>query len=286
MLDLAELYQFVTYARYGTLSAAAEVLHISQPTLTRTMQHVEEAFGAKLFQRGKNRIELTDTGRFAVKQADSLLEEEQKAIQSVQAFERSLHTITVNSCAPAPLWSLLPSLSHRFPENTISSKLTTVEEIIHNVISEKVNIGILPYEYSHEGIVCTPYIKEQLFVCVPKGHALENEAELSISQLNGFNCLLRDQIGFWEKLVKQKMPASRFLIQTDEFEFEELVRTSTLLCFSTSVATPLNQAMEKRKKIPLTDSEANVTYYLISRCDEKAFLWNATSLLYENIKLQ
>ena len=59
-------------------------------------------------------------------------------------------------------------------------------------------------------------------------------------------------------------PASRFLIQTDEFEFEELVRTSTLLCFSSSKAPGSEQTLKGRKRIPLTDPEVNVTYHLIS----------------------
>ena len=41
MLDLNELEQFVTFAKYGTLSKTAEILNISQPTITRTMQHVD-----------------------------------------------------------------------------------------------------------------------------------------------------------------------------------------------------------------------------------------------------
>ena len=102
MLDLSELYQFVTYAECGTLSAAAEILHISQPTLTRTMHHVEDSFGVPLFHRGKNRIELTDTGKVAVEQARSLLTEAEKAIQTVQTFEHNQHMITIHSCAPAP----------------------------------------------------------------------------------------------------------------------------------------------------------------------------------------
>ncbi|GMU13765.1 hypothetical protein WAL17_21950 [Waltera acetigignens] len=60
------------------------------------------------------------------------------------------------------------------------------------------------------------------------------------------------------------MPASRFLIQTDEFEFEELVRTSTLLCFSSSKTPGSEQTLKGRKRIPLTDPEVNVTYHLIS----------------------
>ena len=41
MLNLIELEQFVAFADYGTLSKAAEHLNISQPTITRSMQHVE-----------------------------------------------------------------------------------------------------------------------------------------------------------------------------------------------------------------------------------------------------
>ena len=62
MIDLEELSQLTMFAREGTLSKAAEKLHISQPTLSRTMQNLEEVFGVPLFVRGKNRIELNETG--------------------------------------------------------------------------------------------------------------------------------------------------------------------------------------------------------------------------------
>lgn len=53
MLNLIELEQFVAFSDYGTLSKAAEHLNISQPTITRSMQHVEDAFGVPLFIREK-----------------------------------------------------------------------------------------------------------------------------------------------------------------------------------------------------------------------------------------
>ena len=54
MLDLLELEQLAAFAEYGTLSKAAQELHISQPTLTRTLKRLEEEFGVPLFVRGKN----------------------------------------------------------------------------------------------------------------------------------------------------------------------------------------------------------------------------------------
>lgn len=89
MLNLLELAQFVSFAECGTLSKTAEQLHISQPTLTRTMRHVEDVFGVPLFHRGKNHLALNQTGEIAVKQARKLLENAENAVQTVQAFNRS-----------------------------------------------------------------------------------------------------------------------------------------------------------------------------------------------------
>ena len=112
-----------------------------------------------------------------------------------------------------------------------------------------------------------PVLSEPASFCVWYKSITHPDISVSLphtAQLNGFNCLLRDEIGFWTNLVKSKMPASRFLIQTDEFEFEELVRTSTLLCFSSSKTPGSEQTLKGRKRIPLTDPEVNVTYHLIS----------------------
>ena len=265
MLDLIELEQLAAFARLGTLSRAAEALHLSQPTLTRSMRHIEEAFGASLFCRGKNRIELNETGRLAADYAQKLLFEAEKAVEAVRAFDRSQKTITVCSCAPAPLWSLLPSLAQKHPENTVSSQIAGTEEVLRAVQAGQCDIGILPAPCPDPALAARPYIREKLFVCACEGSELAREKAVAFAGLNGFNCLLRDQIGFWTDLCRQKMPASRFLIQTDEFEFNELVRSSTLLCFATDIATPKNQLPPGRVLLPVLDPEADVTYHLISQ---------------------
>lgn len=288
MLDLNELEQFVTFAKYGTLSKTAEILNISQPTITRTMQHVEEAFEVTLFERGKNRIALNETGEKAVECAEKLLREAENAIQTVQTFDKNMHTIKVESCAPAPLWTLLPDLTARFHENVISSRLTAIKEIVRHVREGECDIGILPgplkayenaecemqEEKTEKDLVDVSYLREKLNVCIPKDHELAEKEELTMAQINGFNCLLRDQIGFWTDLCHEKMPASKFLVQTDEFAFEELIRASTLFGFTTNFATDVNHLLKGRKVIPLTDPEADVTYHLICRKEKEELVKN------------
>ena len=146
MLDLTELEQLIAFADMGTLSMAAEKLHISQPTITRTMQHLEEVFGVSLFVRGKNKITLNDTGITAVEQAKQLLSAADNALRTVRAFDKSLHTITISSCAPAPLWYVLPALSSAYPDMTIASSIKSVPAICGDLDSEFCQLAILPLQ--------------------------------------------------------------------------------------------------------------------------------------------
>lgn len=269
MLDLRDLEQLAAFADQGTLTGAAEALHISQPTLTRTMKRLEEAFGVPLFRRGKNRLELNETGLQAVAQARTVLAAARGAEAQVRAFHARLHTVAVESCAPAPLWSLLPLLSRRLPGRTISSALAEPADIPTRVAGGACDIGVLPWPAEGEGLLCLPFLREALSACVPAGHPLAGRKALSFAELNGFNFLLRAEIGFWTGLCHEKMPASRFLVQTDELDFQELIRASSLLFFTTDLASDTLELPPGRERIPITDSEASVTYHFLCRRSDK-----------------
>lgn len=274
MLDLSELKQFVAFADLGTLSKAAEQLHISQPTITRTMQHIEEAFGLPLFCRNKNKITLNETGEKAVWYARNLLEYADNAIRQVQAFDKSLHTLTIESCAPAPLWSLLPSLSSVYPDMAMSASLKEVPEILEHLADGTCDIGICHYNIEGGSFVCLPYIKESLSICVRSDNELASKKNLTFAELNGYNFLLKSEIGFWDHLCREKMPSSKFLVQTDDFTFTELVKESSLPCFATNYTQDSANYLHGRVIIPVTDEEASVTFYLVTLEMKKHFLRN------------
>lgn len=107
------------------------------------------------------------------------------------------------------------------------------------------------------------FLTKHLSVCIPFEHSLYSYNKLTFHDLNGYNCLLRDQLGFWTDLCKRKIPASKFLIQTDESEFLELVKSSTLFCFSTNYASYPDEILNDRKRIPIVDDCANVEYWVV-----------------------
>ncbi|MBQ9256693.1 MAG: LysR family transcriptional regulator, partial [Acidaminococcaceae bacterium] len=58
-MEIRVLKYFLTVVREESISRAAEVLHITQPTLSRQLAQMEEETGVKLFQRGSRKITLT-----------------------------------------------------------------------------------------------------------------------------------------------------------------------------------------------------------------------------------
>ena len=89
MINLQHLEQLITVAKEGTLSRAAEVLLISQPSLTRNMRQLEDDLGVQLFQRSKNKLSLTETGKYTVQQAEALLNHEQQFLKNIHRFSPS-----------------------------------------------------------------------------------------------------------------------------------------------------------------------------------------------------
>ncbi|MBO6092379.1 MAG: LysR family transcriptional regulator [Oscillospiraceae bacterium] len=72
-MDIRLMQYYLAVVREGTISAAAEALHVSQPALSRQMKDLEEELGVTLFQRGSRRITLTEEGMILRKRAEEML---------------------------------------------------------------------------------------------------------------------------------------------------------------------------------------------------------------------
>lgn len=263
MLDLEELKQLVAFADCGTLSKVAEEFHISTPSITRAMKNLEDCFGVALFTRSKNRIELNETGEVAVTYARKLLQEADQTLAQVRMFDERRKTVVIKSCAPAPLWELLKKMGSSHPGMTVSSEICLNQEVENYLSQNACDIAILPYPINMQGRTVEMFMREQLYVCIPADHALAGHSQLRWKDLNGFNFLLRSELGFWDTLCRERMPASKFLVQTDDSVFDELVNASTLPCFTTDYFLNRNDGYPDRINIPIVDEGADVTFYKI-----------------------
>ena len=270
MIEIYLLEQLAAFDECGTLSAAAEKLHLAQPSLSRSMQKLEGILGVSLFDRQKNRVSLNQTGALAAKHARNILNAEAEMERNVRAFDRSLRTLTIGSCAPGPLMVLLPRLTGMLTGQTVSSVIAPEAELLRGLEEGEYGTAILNRPLEVEGYFCRPLLTERLYLSVNHFHPAAIRDAISFAEMNGQNFIMYAQVGFWEQIVREKMPRSKFFLQSDMEAVGELARYSDLPSFSTDVSQRVMPSRQNgRVNVPFSDPEAQAAYYLVGREAER-----------------
>src|SRR6266404_850892 len=88
LMELRHLRYFVAVATHGSFNRAAEILHLTQPALSRQVKDLEEELGVPLLVRGQNKVELTEAGELFYEEARQVLARADEAIQRVRGEAR------------------------------------------------------------------------------------------------------------------------------------------------------------------------------------------------------
>ena len=268
MIELYELRQFVAFAETGTLSEAAELLHLSQPALSRTMKNLEDNLGVSLFKRSRNKLLLNSNGEYVLDLAKKLLSDADSLPSRAREFDRKNRTITFGTCSPAPAWLLVPLITNHFPHMSLQTEQDSEPRLLSDLDHDVYQLISLHKKPEGKQYFCKECGTESLMFALPKGHKYARRKSLSFAEMNGENMLLMPDIGFWS-FVLDKMPDSRFLTQSDRFSFNELVQASSLPSFVTDLSEKFRETPPGRIYVPISDIEATVTYYLICKTENK-----------------
>lgn len=267
-MDFDQLRQLEAIARLGTVSAAAEELHLSQPALSRALARLEKELGYQLFRREGRRLVLGDVGAVALEHARALLRAEGTMREAVAEAARRLRTLRVGTVAPAPLWRLTALTVERFPQRLMTSSMFSEQEVASGVHDGNLDLGITLRPHSLGTVRSTPLMVESLAVVLPRDHALASRSDLSFAELDGETFLLLADIGFWRGVCDRHLPGSTFVVQEDHKVFSTMVASARLPYFVTD-APSLAGTPSDRAVVPIRDTGAHATFYLVCREDAR-----------------
>ncbi|MFK3958839.1 LysR family transcriptional regulator [Guptibacillus hwajinpoensis] len=89
-MEFRVLRYFLTVAREGSITKAADYLHVTQPTLSRQLKDLEKALGKKLFNRSSHNIILTEEGLFLRKRAEEIIDMVDKTEAELNSMEETI----------------------------------------------------------------------------------------------------------------------------------------------------------------------------------------------------
>lgn len=115
-MDLKHLRTFVTVAELGTVSGAAERLHIAQPALSRQIRALEEELGVDLFDRVAGRLQLSAAGARLVGESRGLLNYARDLAEHARLFQRPNAGVLKVAASPHFLEGVFPEFLRAYAE--------------------------------------------------------------------------------------------------------------------------------------------------------------------------
>ena len=249
MIEIGQVEQLLAVSKYGTLSKAAEALHISQPALSRAMQKLEEELQVPIFDREKNRITLNATGKVAVDYAQKVLFSANDMIARVREYDRMTHTISIGSCAPAPLWDLVPYASKIYEDMAISSEIKMPDILLSGLENDLYTAVVLNKIPESKELYYELYDTETLYFSLAPDHPLADSKALFFKNLDGQTMLLYSRIGVWYPMHLETQPHTHFILQDNREVFMDLTQNSTLPTFISNLSIERDGKPDNRKII-------------------------------------
>lgn len=271
-MDIELLNELVVFEEEGTISKVADLLHTTQPTISRNLQKLEYEFGVDLFDKKKNKITLNDNGVLAVQYAKVILRDYERMKKEVISLNDKKQTIEIGSCAPLPSAIVIARISFNNENTLVTTVLNDSNTLLERLYDGTYQIIILPYKVKEKDLICRRICSEDLFVRCKKEHPLAKKKEIYFKDVDGETFLINSNIGFWREIVNEKMPNTKFLTQENAENLNEIFENSNYLSFATDLGNKLNNYNNDYVYLPIEDAEAKQEFYYVYQVKDKPVL--------------
>ncbi|MGH7796276.1 MAG: LysR family transcriptional regulator [Candidatus Binatia bacterium] len=187
-MNFAQLKAFQAVANNGSITKAAQLLHVSQPSVSKHLKNLEKDFAIKLVERNRGAAELTDAGSSLLRHANAILihlDEAKKELRPPKSMNKSDPLKIAGSYAASAL--LLPSLlvkfKNRHRDTSIILRTGTTREVKSMLLNSTVEIALLNELPVNPEFTSEPLRKEKLVVFAAPNHPLARKKRLSLSDV-------------------------------------------------------------------------------------------------------
>ena len=180
--DYNQMLHFICVAKNKSFTKASNILNISQPALSRSIQKLEHKITEPLFERLPKELKLTNTGEVFLNKAleiKNLVETTFKEIE--QSKNKDIIRLAI---IPTIAPYLLPSLLKEFRKLSSEIKIQVREDTTDNIISQckenEIDLAIVALPIKDKSLKFEALFDDELMLVMPKDHELQNRKTISL----------------------------------------------------------------------------------------------------------
>ena len=272
MIDSNLLEYLLIFLEEGSLSKAASRLSLSQPSLSKGMQKLEDELGIPLFERSANKLHLNENGETLLPYFKDIVTMERRLIDKAKEIKENANVLSIGFTAPGPLYKF----SNLFVPNETYTKVTAQlgeeEDLLRGIMNNVYDLVFVNRPISSLRLLYKEVLTESLFVSLPSSHFLSHtKGGIHWKDIDGQSFLLYSHTGVWKKIVDRNLPKSRFLQSDDCKDLKELAEFSSIPSFLTNVTIKDNGTIG-RINIPIVDEDETVHFYAVVKENNRDLL--------------
>lgn len=273
-LDLHKLRIFASIAQFHNFTRAAEMLHMTQPTVSQQLAMLETQLGTPLIERQTRRLQLTAAGKALLPYAEQLLALADEATEATRAAagiaNRTLRLGVGHTLATYLLPDILKDYRTRHPEHLVRITVGNTSELLELVASDAVELALIGLPAHHMRVQITPFRHDHLVIIVAPDDIWSSRTEIQVEELTERTLLTREPgsalYATIEQLLGPTALSSDSVIQLGETEaIKRSVEAGLGVALVQSIAVDREITLGSLRALQLCGGEAQRTYAFAQR---------------------
>ncbi|BBH46312.1 LysR family transcriptional regulator [Pseudomonas sp. KU43P] len=191
----------------GSISAAAKLLYVSQPAVSKLIGYIEGRLTYRLFERINNRLVPTEEAQVLFREVERVyqaaLQVNECALSLAAGSHRNLRLCCSASLSTVVIPMALARLKRESPALQIEWQTSLMGEMPNQILSKKVDLAIAALPVVHDHLHSQPFMRGRMVAVMPADHVLAGQSTLALHELAGHALLLfRPDMPFGQLLAE------------------------------------------------------------------------------------
>jgi DNA-binding transcriptional LysR family regulator len=213
-MDLHQIEIFCTLIKLRSFSQAAEALYLTQPTVSSHIKNLEQELGVKLLDRLGKRVVPTEAGNILFRSGQKLIALRDHAREEIAAISGTIAGILKIGGSTIPGAYIMPPIigafRKKYPSVSVQLVIDDTAKVAEAVMNGNLSIGVVGARVIEPHLDAHPFLRDELVVAVPPGHAWAKRKSVAVDELRGEPFILREKGSGTRRIMEERLDKAGF----------------------------------------------------------------------------
>lgn len=268
------LRAFYTVALESSFSKAAQILNVSQSTLSSHVKALEEKYDVRLLERRSRTVVTTDIGEKLLAHCRLLFEQEENIHALLNRSQRlQSGRLKVGADGPKHVLPVLRRFMRLHPDIDVSLYSGNAKKVTQELLDYETDVAIVAnLQPAHPHLYVEPFSQYRLLAFVPHTHPLAQKPSIRIHELADQRVILREKTSLTRVLLNKSLESAGVTLKnTVEMDNREVIREAVAMGMGISLMSEIEFPSNDQRTVAIAidDPHLTLTEYVTCRTNRK-----------------